>query len=345
MNKKERVAAAIACKPADRTCYNFRAENETLEKLYRSLGVGDYDKLLDILNVDINYVNADFPPEKDMGGYYQNVWGERYIYKQTEYGPVREDMAGALSEAETLRDLESFRWPLNDEIDYSHLSEKIDRHPDMAVYYGSADIWQRPGLVRGMENFLLDLVNGPEMCHYLSNVFAEFYIEDYRRAQEAAGGRINIFHLGSDLGSQLAPLISRDMLLEFVLPYIRRFSDFVHGSLNGKLFFHTCGMVYPYIGDLIDAGVDILDPIQPCAKEMQPENLAKEFGGAVCFHGGLDIQHLLPFGKPQDVRDTVRRYADCFKDGGYICAASHYLQADIPVENILAMYEEISEGL
>jgi uroporphyrinogen decarboxylase len=213
----------------------------------------------------------------------------------------------------------------------------------MVVQYGHADVWQRPGLVRGMENFMLDLAVNPEFCHYLSNMFTDFYIEEYSRAQAAADGRITIFNLYSDLGSQLAPLISRDMLREFVLPYIRRFADHVHDNLNGKVFFHTCGMVYPYIGDLIDSGIDILDPIQPCSPEMQPENLAKEFGGRVCFHGGINIQNLLVRGTPQDVRDAVKRYADCFRDGGYICAATHFLQADTPVENILALYEEVSE--
>ena len=343
MNKKERITAAIACKPTDRTCYNFRAEKETLEKMYRSLGFRDYDKLLDMLDVDILFVNADFQPDKDMGGFYQNMWGERYVFRQTEYGPVREDMAGALAGAETLSEVEAFPWPVNDDIDYSNLGAKIDRHPDMVVQYGHADVWQRPGLVRGMENFMLDLVCNPDICHFLSAMFTDFYIEEYRRAQEAAGGRITIFNLYSDIGSQRAPLISRETLHEFVLPYIRRFAEFVHGSLNGKLFFHTCGMIYPYIGDLIDAGVDILDPMQPCAPQMQPENLAKEFGGKICFHGGIDVQGLMVHGSPQDVRDTVKRYADCFKGGGYICSASHFLQADAPVENILALYEEISK--
>ncbi len=344
MTKKERVAAAIKREPVDRVPYNFAAENDTQEKLYRHFGFHDYDMLLDAFNPDILRVNADFPPEKDMGGYYQNCWGERYVYRQTEYGPVREDMAGALSGATTLKELQDFDWPKNGGVDYSRLPGMIDRHPDMAVQYGAGDIWQRPGLVRGMENFMMDMAIQPEFCHYLSNLFCEFYIEEYRRAQKAAGGRIMIFTIYSDLGSQQAPLISLEMFREFVLPYVKRMADVIH-ELGAALFFHSCGMIYPFINELIAAGVDIIDPIQPCCAKMQPENLAREFGGRVCFNGGIDVQKLLVLGSPDDVKAQAARYKNCFKDGGYICSPSHFLQSDAPVENMLAVYEETMNEL
>jgi len=205
--------------------------------------------------------------------------------------------------------------------------------------YGSGDVWQRPFLVRGLDNFFLDMMERPEWCHYLCDVFTEFYVEDYRRAQKASGGKIDLFLIYSDLGSQRAPLLSNAMLDEFVLPYIRRIADAIH-ELGASFFFHTCGMIRPFIDELIGAGVDILDPIQPCTPEMQPEALASEFGGKVCFHGGVDIQSVLINGSPQDVRREVDRYKAAFPRG-YICAPSHLFQADTPVENILAMYDEI----
>ena len=344
MNKKERVAAAIARKPVDRTVYNFRAEPDTLEKIYQYLGFNDYDKLLDRIGTDIISVSADFPPEREMDGFYQNFWGERYVYLQTQYGPVRQDLEGALASAATLSEIESFKWPKNDDVDYSRLIQQIERHPDMAVQYGFADIWQRPYLVRGMGNFMMDMALNPDNCHYLSNIFADFYEEDYRRAQKAAQGKIQIFNLYSDIGSQKAPLISREMLREFVLPYIRRIADVVH-ALNGALFFHTCGMIYPFINDLADSGVDILDPIQPCTPEMQPDSLAAAFGDRICFHGGIDVQKVLVEGTAQDVRDAVKRYKDCFSSCGYICSSTHLLQSDASVENMLAIFEEIMEDV
>jgi uroporphyrinogen decarboxylase len=143
----------------------------------------------------------------------------------------------------------------------------------------------------------------------------------------------------SDLGSQKAPLISEALFREFVFPYVKRFADAVHG-LGGKLFFHSCGMVFPFIEGLIEAGVDILDPIQPCTEQMQPENLARYFCGRVCFHGGVDVQQVLSVGTPDNVRASIARYKKAFENCGFICAPSHFLQVDAPVENILALYEE-----
>jgi len=339
MTKRERVLATLAGKKTDRTCYSFRAENETCEKLYRYLGFRDYDRLVDYLNPDILLINAVFPAERNMGAFYENCWGERYIYKQTEYGPVREDMEGALASAASLEEIKSFRWPKNDEVDYSNVAAAIDRHPDMAVQYGAADVWQRPGLVRGMANFMVDMLVNPDYCHFMSDYFTRFYIEDYTRAQEAANGRIDIFTLYSDLGSQKAPLISNALFREFVFPYVKRLADAVHG-IGGKLFFHSCGAVYPFIDGLIEAGIDILDPIQPCTPEMQPEHLAAHFGGRISFHGGIDVQRVLSVGTPQDVRASIERYKKAFADCAYICAPTHFLQVDAPVENILALYAE-----
>lgn len=339
VTKKERTLAAIAGKPTDRTCYSFRAETDTREKLYRFLGFWDYDQLIDYLNPDILLINSIFPPEKIFGTYCQNCWGEKYVYKKTEFGPVRSDMDGALAHAESLEELQNFNWPQNDDVDYSKIKATIDRHPDMAIQYGDADVWQRPGLVRGMANFMVDMILNPEYCHFMSDFFTRFYIEDYTRAQLAADGRIDIFTVYSDLGSQMAPLISNEMFREFVFPYVQRLADAVH-RINGKLFFHSCGAVFPFIDALIEAGIDILDPIQPCTEQMQPENLAKYFGGRVCFHGGVDVQQVLSVGTPEDVRASIKRYKKAFADCGFICAPSHFLQVDSSVENIFALYEE-----
>lgn len=340
MNSRERVLAAIKSQDTDRIPYNFRAEEVTLEKIYRYTGKRDFDALLDQLGSDIRHIDAIKPPEKKYDGYYQNYWGERYVYKPSEYGPVREDMVGALAEAETMQELKSFNWVNNDDFDYGQISEQCDRYAGRAILYGTGDIWERPSLVRGMENFFEDMIIRPEFCHYLCDVFTDFYIEDYRRAFKASKGRIDLFLIYTDLGSQIATLISREMLHTFVIPYIKRMADAIH-DMGANFFFHSCGMVHPFIPDLVAAGVDILDPIQPCSPEMQPEILARDFGGKVCFHGGIDIQGVLVNGTPTQVREEVARYKKAFNNKGYICTSSHLLQADTPVENIFAMYDEV----
>ena len=340
MDSRERVLRTLCGEETDRIPSNFRAETVTQEKLFRATGMR-LDALCDRLDVDIRHIDAVPPPEKNLGAFYQNHWGERYVYFETEYGPVRDDMEGALRTAESMEDLEAFDWISNDDYDYSNISEQCDRYAGRAILYGSGDVWQRPGLVRGMGNFLVDMYENPEFCHYLSKRYADFYVEDYRRAFEKSGRRIDIFLIYSDLGTQRAPLISGEMLDEFVVPYLRRIADAVH-EMGAKFFFHSCGMIEPFIPQLIRAGVDILDPLQPCAEEMQPEALQARYGGQICFHGGIDIQSVVIHGTPEDVRREVARYREAFGGRGYICCPSHLFQVDTPVENLLALYEEVN---
>lgn len=340
MDSRERVLLTLNGEATDRIPSNFRAEDVTLEKLFRASGMRK-DALCDAMDVDIRHIDAIPPAEKKMGSFYQNYWGERYVYYDTEYGRVRDDIAGALHDAQTMEDLEKFPWISNDDFDYSHIAEQCDRYAGRAILYGNGDVWQRPGLVRGMENFMVDMYENPEFCHFLSRKYTDFYVEDYRRAFEKSGRRIDIFLIYSDLGTQRAPLISKDMLDEFVVPYLRRIADAIH-EMGAKFFFHSCGMIEPFIPQLIDAGVDILDPLQPCAEQMQPEELQKRYGGKICFHGGLDVQRVVVQGTPEEVRREVARYREAFGSRRYICCPSHLFQVDTPVENVFALYDEIN---
>jgi uroporphyrinogen decarboxylase len=342
MTSKERVQAAIHCQPTDRIAYDFQAEDVTLEKIFRYTGNRDADALMDELGSDIRHIDADKPAEKKFNGFYQNYWGERYVYKPSEFGPVREDMQGALATAETMEELKAFDWPKNDGFDYSEVDAQCRKYKDRAIIYGTGDVWERPSLVRGMQNFFEDLVIRPEFCHYICNVFTDFYVEDYRRAWKASNGQIDLFLIYTDLGSQSAPLISRKMLHEFVLPYLKRIADAIH-DLGAHFYYHSCGMIHPFIPDLIATGVDVLDPMQPCSPLMQPEVLARDYGGKVCFHGGISIQDVLVNGTPEQVREEVARYKKAFNNTGYICTSSHLFQADAPVENIFALYDEVRQ--
>ena len=146
-----------------------------------------------------------------------------------------------------------------DLIDRSGLPEQCRAFEDHALVYGFADVWQRPALVRGWEEFFLDLIERPEWVHYLCRKFTDFYLEDYTRAAEVTRGRIDFYLLISDLGSQKGPLISRAMFREFVAPYLKEMIDRIH-ELGGKALFHSCGAIAPLIPDLVELGVDVLDP-------------------------------------------------------------------------------------
>jgi uroporphyrinogen decarboxylase len=342
MNSRERVLAAITHQKTDRIPYDFWAENATLEKIYHTVRHRDFDRLLKEFRVDIRHIEAKMPQDKDHGNFFQNFWGERYIYKQTEWGPVREDMPGALYHISSLEEIKRFHWPTPDLFDYSNLKYLCERNKELAIMYGFADIWQRPSLVRGMESALIDLVLNPDWIHFLSRKFTDFYKEDYSRAYKASGAKIDIFLIISDLGGQNGPMISLDMFDDFIAPYIKELTDHIH-DLGAYAMFHSCGMIFPFIERFIEIGIDIIDPIQPIGKKMGPENLAEIFGGRICFHGGIDIQNVLPFGTPDEVKKEVIKYADILgKNGGYICCPAHLFQPDIPVENIVAFYEALT---
>lgn len=338
MNSKERVLATIKCQATDRVPTDFQAEAPTLENIYGHIGSRDLDSLLDELDVDIRHADAVWPADTQCDGYYQNPWGERFTVKQTRFGPVHEHIQGPLAHATTLEELKNFEWPTVDMLDYSGLAPFCAKHEGRAIAYGFADFWIRPSMVRGIENFLEDLLLRPDFCHYLADLFTTFYIEDYRRAFKASGGKIDYFKVYTDLGTQCAPLISKKTFGEFVKPYIQRFSDAVH-EMSASLFFHSCGMIRPFMNELIEAGVDIINPIQPCTPAMDPESLNSEFAGKVCFHGGISVQGVLSTGTPDEVRQEVKRYKEAFGNRGYIVCASHFYQVDDPPENIFAVYK------
>ncbi len=340
MTPRERVLRAIRHERPDRTPRDFWAEKPAMNRLFASLGYQDEERLLQQLQVDIRHLNAQTPGEVEISpGIFQNFWGERYVYKSTPWGPMREDSKGALADADSLAELEAFPYPGPNMFDYSELASQCRQYEPYALLYGFADIWQRPALVRGWEAWLMDMVDRPEMVHFLGRKFTDFYLEDYTRAAEMSRGRIDIYLLISDLGTQRGPLISTDMFREFVAPYIKEMADHIHG-LGGKALFHSCGLIHQFIPDLISLGVDILDPIQPVGDLMTPERLKADFGGKICFHGGIDMQNILTLGTPAQVRHEVRRYRETFSNGDYILGPAHLFQPDVPPENILAVYSD-----
>ena len=339
MLPRERVLLALQHQEPDRVPRDFWAEPPAMNRLFAHLGHADEERLLRELGVDLRHLSVEPPARAIGGGVWQTMFGERFVYRDTPWGPMREDLPGALAEAESLAELQAFDWPPPDLLDHAALPALCARHDGFALIYGFADVWQRPALVRGWERFFLDMAERPEWAHLLCRKFTDFYLEDYTRAAAATGGRIDLYLVISDLGSQRGPLISPAMFREFAAPYLSEVFDRIH-ELGGRAMFHSCGAIERFIPDLIELGVDLLDPIQPIGAEMQPERLKAEYGERLCFHGGIDMQRLLPRGTADEVRTQVRRYCDVLgAGGGYILSPAHLFQPDVPPENILAMYD------
>ena len=340
MTSRECVLTALEHRQPDRTPRDFWAEEPSWNRLLAHAGHADRERLLRELGIDLRHLDAVSAPERAVGGgVFQNFWGERYLYQQTPWGPMREDVPGALAGAKTLADLEAFDWPSPDARDYSTLAQQVREHDEFALVYGFADIWQRPALVRGWEGMFLDMMEHPDWVHFLARRFTDYYLADYTRAAEVSGGRIDLFLLISDLGSQHGPLISLPMFRQFVAPYLKEMIELIH-RLGARVLYHSCGAIRPFIPELIALGVDVLDPIQPTGPDMSPALLKADFGDRLSFHGGIDMQKLLPFATPEQVRAEARRYCETLgRNGGYILSPAHLFQPDVPPENVLAVYD------
>ncbi len=341
MTSRERVLTALRREQPDRTPRDFWAEPPTWQRLFAHVGHRDRDALLDQLGIDIRHLEAPAPPEREVApGLWQNFWGERFIYRDTPWGPMREDAPGALAAATSFAELAAFDWPRPDCLDRSQLPAQCERYPEHALLYGFADIWQRPALVRGWEAMFVDLVERPDWVHSLCRIFTDFYLADYRRAAALTAGRIDLYLVISDLGTQRGPLISRAMFGAFVAPYLREMTACIH-DLGGLAMFHSCGAIETFIPDLLACGIDVLDPLQPVGETMQPEHLKRCYGDRLSFHGGLDMQRLLTQGTPDEVAAEARRYCDVLGEGGgYVLGPAHLFQPDVPPDNVFAVYRD-----
>ncbi len=340
MIPKERVLTALSRQQPDRVPTDYWAEPCVTQRLLRDLQLPDQDALLDHFEVDIRPLTAAEPPLRELpNGIRENFWGERWkkvrVLETDEWFHVD----GALAGAETIEDLRAHDWPTPDRFDYRPLREQLRKYDGYPLRYGFGDNFERPSLVRGKEQFYCDLALRPEMAHFLIDKFTQFYCEDLTRALEATDGRIDIVLLLADLGTQNGLMFSKQMLDEFFTPYASKLFAIARQA-GVKAMLHSCGSVRDYIPELIEAGVDILNPIQVRAHGMVPKELKQEFGDRICFHGGIDIQQTLPRGTSQQVREEVKtRVRELGTDGGYIICSTHNLQNDAPTENIVAMYD------
>jgi len=184
---------------------------------------------------------------------------------------------------------------------------------------------------------------------YVREVFerqCEAAIGNLERAAERLGDDIQIlFITGTDFGTQRGPFISSDDYCDLYKPFHKRINDWVHEHTNWKTFIHSCGGVEPLIEHFIDAGFDILNPVQCSAQDMDPEHLKEAFGDRITFWGGgIDTQKTLPFGTPDEVRDEVKRRVEIFAEGGgFVFNSIHNVQARTPEENVMAMFETLAE--
>jgi len=345
---------------------DYLAHRETDRKLRSHFGVGTERELLDILGSDFYYLSCrDISQNETCVPFYKkslpmtdrertcplgirwhrSPWnalgqGQRGDgTNPTAKFTVDEAIRGPLSGAETEREILDHPWPKASDFDFSALSGEAETAGDRVVIGGLwTGIMGDAYRMMGFEDFLATCAAEPKLVKTLVRRLTDLYLELNDVIFRQMKGRMDVWFFGNDFGSQGGLLIGKEMWTEIFFGEVRRLCTHAHGY-GLKVMMHSCGSIVDLIPQLIEAGVDILDPIQVTAKGMEPAALKARFGDRLVFHGAVDTQRVLPVGTPQEVRAHARETSEILgRDGGFLFAPSQILQADVPVGNIEAMY-------
>jgi uroporphyrinogen decarboxylase len=199
--------------------------------------------------------------------------------------------------------------------------------------------------MRGLERWFMDMMENPTFCEELLDKILKFWLDYFTGFMKEIGDIIDVVMIGDDLAGQSGPLFQPEFYRSVVKPRQKELVQHIKSLTNAKIWYHSCGAVVEYIPDLMDNGIDILNPVQITAQGMDPKFLKESFGKELVFWGGgINSQHILPFVSPEEVKSNVKANMEAFKPGGgYVFNNVHNIQADIPPENILAMYEAAFE--
>ena len=358
MTSKERFLAACEHRYPDRVPINYVATPDIDRRLREYYGAGSERDLLDRLGCDFYFLSVrDISQNETFYSIYRGPelpmtetertcpFGIRYQRKVFK-GKFAADEAirGPLEGATSVQDVLKHTLPKPEWFDMDPLLEECEEFSDRVIIGGFwTAIFGNSYRMHGFSDFLLNMALRPEVIKTLINRMTDFYLSLNDRMFSRLKGKIDIWYIGNDYGTQHGLLFSRDMWLDFFSAATRRLADLAH-SYGLKVMAHSCGGISEIIDPMIEAGVDILDPVQTTAVGMEPERLKERFGKRIVFHGAIDTQNVLPKGSPEEVeshaRETIRVLG---KDGGYIFASCNSIQGDTSPENIDGLYRAARE--
>lgn len=338
MTGKERWLAVLEGAKPDRVPMDIWITPEASEKLQAHLGC-EWDAVLERLHIDTplgvggKYVG---PPPAE----HEDIWGIRY--KEVDYGTGRynEAVAAPLAAFQTVDEIEAkYRWPSPGDWSYEHLPEQVNGNEHRIVRGGGSEPMLLYKWLRGEQQAFLDLLESPEIVRYCIGKLFDLAYENTRRIFETIPGVVKITYVAEDIGGQDALLYAPEHIRAFLLPGMKRMMDLTRQN-GSYVFTHSDGAFREMIPELIELGMQVLNPIQWRCKGMDREGLKRDFGDRLVFHGGLDNQQTLPFGTTGDVRQEVLdNYRILGAGGGYILCPCHNIQSVSPPENIAALYE------
>jgi len=351
MTPRQRVLRAVRHLEPDRVPLFYRDVPEVEARLLKDLRLDDREELLSFLDIDFRWVEPAYvgPLLEDVAtGRRRDIWGVEYRYVPfSDKAGYWEATGHPLGECEDPSALAEYPWPEIGWFDFSTLEDQVAAYDDYAIMtapgYASPNVLLTIQYLIGEERAWTDMILHPEFFRSLVRRVLDFQLPFIERMLDAAGDRIDCFRIGDDFGTQRGLLMGPELWRKSLQPALAAMAEVAkrHGALY---YHHSCGAIRELLDDLIETGVDVIDPVQVGAKGMVPSELKAEFGDRICFSGGVDEQDLLPNGSPEEVRAGVFKLLDDMaRGGGFFIGPTHNLQDDIPTENILAMYEAARE--
>jgi len=378
MTSRERVLKAISHEIPDRVPIDLGGFQTGIHKrayveLLDHLGLQDEvitldpvqqlawpcEEVLRRFHVDTRYVVAH-GPDSFKGGIEQNTRDGRLWHDlKDEFGVIWSmpddqrlymDISHHPLAHASIQDLDDYPFPKgNDPTRFTGLGEqatKLREETDYAICTGIGGVvYEFCWYMRGLEEWLMNLVEMPAFCEALLDKMLSFWRDYYTGFMAEVGDLVDVVMIGDDLAGQQGPLFNPSIYRKLVKPRQKALVQHIKSLTDAKIWYHTCGSCVAYIPDLIDNGVDILNPIQISAAHMDPVCLKEQFGQRIVFWGGgIDSQHVFPFALPEQVREHVRNNMAAFKPGGgYVFNNVHNIQAGVSPANILALFDAAHE--
>ncbi|MGD0094665.1 MAG: uroporphyrinogen decarboxylase family protein [Planctomycetota bacterium] len=359
---RERVLAALAHRESGIHKFAY-------EKLLKRLGLKEEivisdlvqqlarpsEAVLDRLHVDTRYVFAGGAKSFNGAVVKQTREGRLWNDFTDEFGvtwsmpedrPYYFDISRSPLAGLSLQQIRDYPFPKGDDpTRFEGLRERaqaLRRHTPYAVVSGiSGVVYETCWYMRGLENLLVDMLEQPEVLEALLDRTLQFWLDWFRLFLDEAADVVDVIMIGDDLAGQDGPLFNPRLYRALIKPRQKQLVQYIKSRTQAKIWYHSCGAVSEFIPDLLDNGIDILNPVQISARGMEPAKLKAAFGKQLAFWGGgIDSQHVLPTATPDEVRQHVRRNVEAFMPGGgYVFNNVHNIQADVPPENIVAMYD------
>jgi hypothetical protein len=351
MTSKERVLLTFSRQVPDRVPVNYSSNPGIHSRVLKHCGLGaDEDEaLLQVLGIDFRaitppYIGPRLFPE-EQGRRVDKEWGTHTRWVSNASGGYWDFCDYPISEA-TVEEIAAMSFPSPDDYDYNVIPDMCSKYRQYACYYGGSglvDVINQTNRIRGVEQTLVDLLTDDPACLLYMDRKCAVYYEVFARSLEIAKGKIDFLWIGEDLGMQDRPLISMEMFRKHIKPRHQPFIDLAK-SYGLPVMIHSCGSSSWAYDEFIDMGINVVDTLQPEAKDMSPAYLKSRFGDRLAFHGCISTGGPLASGTEDEVIQDVKNTLEVMMPGGGYCLApTHWIQDNTPAENVVAMYRAAHE--